>query len=146
MRFVYLVDNSASRRVRTNPEVEHAFLRLLDEGSLGSCLPQLLEQGYSARNLAEHDAIVTDNLYGKVFLAPLPQIAEIAIGLQRKLFAAHRGRDVGVSDLQIAATALCHSDDRQLVTVVHYDRDFDALAAVEPRLSTRWIVPRGSAD
>jgi hypothetical protein len=28
--------------------------------------------------------------------------------------------------------------------VVHYDSDFDALAAVEPQLLAQWIVPRGT--
>jgi len=51
---------------------------------------------------------------------------------------------VGVADLQIAATAWCHSDNRQRIVVVHYDKGFDVLAAIEPTLLTQWIVPQGS--
>lgn len=51
---------------------------------------------------------------------------------------------VGMSDLQIAATAIHHSTVERPVVLVHYDRDFDHVVAVEPRLRSRWIVPPGS--
>jgi predicted nucleic acid-binding protein len=139
-----LVDNSALQRVRTSPRVEAAVLALLETGELGSCLPQLLEQGYSARAKAEHRLIVWDNLEGKVFLPPEAPVASLAIELQSKLFAAGQGRAVGVSDLQIAATALHHTTSARTVVIVHYDSDFEALRAVEPRLRTQWIVPKGT--
>jgi predicted nucleic acid-binding protein len=66
--------------------------------------------------------------------------------LQARLFEAGVGRAVGVSDLQIAATAIRHTSERTQVTVIHYDADFDHLVRVEPRLSARWIVPAGSVS
>ncbi|MFJ4165761.1 hypothetical protein ACIPY5_09405 [Microbacterium sp. NPDC089698] len=59
-------------------------------------------------------------------------------------FQAGIGRSVGVSDLQIAATAIRHSHAQQTVTVVHYDADFENVARVAPEFSHRWIVPRGT--
>jgi predicted nucleic acid-binding protein len=41
-------------------------------------------------------------------------------------------------DLLIAAVA-----ERERVTIVHYDADFDTIAAITGP-STRWVAPRGS--
>jgi predicted nucleic acid-binding protein len=144
LNIVHLVDNSALQRARINRPVAYALAALLKHGPFASCLPQLLEQGYSARTAAEHELVVSDNLRRKLFLPPNPQVAEAAMDLQTKLFAEGQGRAVGVSDLHIAATALAHTGPRQQVVVIHYDADFDALARVEPMLVTRWVVPRGS--
>ena len=35
--------------------------------------------------------------------------------------------------------------ERHNVTVLHYDADFDTIAAVTGQL-TEWVVPRGQAD
>lgn len=146
MRLVYLVDNSVIQRVHRSRAVADALLSLLNTGDLAGCLPQALEEGYSARNLAEWEEINDSALRAKVFFAPNPEIAEIARQMQRALFAAGQGRAVGVSDLQIAATAVAYSNARQSVVVVHYDADFETLAALYPTLSTQWIVPRGTVD
>jgi predicted nucleic acid-binding protein len=45
---------------------------------------------------------------------------------------------VRVTDLLIAAAA-----ERQGVPIVHYDRDFDAIASVTGQ-STRWVATQGS--
>lgn len=144
MRLLYLLDNSATQRISRSADVAEAVRRLLDSGVLAGCLPQLLEEGYSARSASDHATILSLNAEAKVFLPPVPAVAERAIELQRRLFAAGQGRAVGVSDLQIAATALVHSDQHQQVIVVHYDSDFEHLAEVEPELRTRWIVPRST--
>lgn len=80
-----------------------------------------------------------------MFLAPVPAVAEIAIALQAALFAAGQGRVVGVSDQQIAATAIHYATSLdQQGAVVHYEADFDHLAAWTTGLDARWIVPRGT--
>ncbi|MGX1933854.1 PIN domain-containing protein [Microbacterium resistens] len=146
MRHVFLVDNSVLQRVHRSPAVADALIELLSYGDLGGCLPQRLEEGYSARSAREHDAIMAASDRARIFLTPDERVAEIAIDLQRRLFHAGIGRAAGVSDLQIAATAIRHSADRQRVVVVHYDADFDSIAQVAPELEHRWIVPRGSVD
>lgn len=82
----------------------------------------------------------------KIFLEPDAEVARLAVDLQRRLFMAGRARSVGVSDLQIAATALRYSTDGRRVSVVHYDADFESIAAIEPAFVHRWVVSRGSVD
>lgn len=142
---LFLVDNSVIQRL-SQPSVRAAWDRLLADGDIATCLPTTLEAGYSARNSADHDRIIAFETGGaKVFLPPVPAVADVAVQLQTRLFAAGQGRAVGVGDLQIAATAIHYSTslDRP-VTVVHYDTDFDHLARVARELDARWIVPRGS--
>lgn len=146
MNQLYLVDNSALQRIHRSDAVAEALIDLLVTGQLASCLPQLLEEGYSARNAEEHRKLIDASAKAKIFLEPDAEIARLAVELQRRLFTAGRGRAVGVSDLQIAATALRHTAANQRVSVVHYDADFENIAAIEPTFSHRWIVPRGSVD
>lgn len=142
MRVLYLLDNSATQRISRSAEVAAAVGALLDSGVLASCLPQLLEEGYSARSASDHATILDLNARAKVFLPPVSEVADRALDLQRGLFAAGKGRAVGVSDLQIAATALVHSGRSQQVIVVHHDSDFDHVAEIEPEFRAHWIVPR----
>lgn len=144
MTTIYLLDNSVVQRMQ-QPSVRSAVFLLSEEGAIGSCLPILLEQGVSTRNIAEHDALLRRVRTGMVVLPPEGSILDIALDIQSRLVRAGKGRAVGVSDLQIAATAIHHSTDEHPVVLVHYDRDFDHVAAVEPRLRSRWIVPAGSA-
>ncbi|MDR1791327.1 MAG: hypothetical protein LBR20_06705 [Propionibacteriaceae bacterium] len=139
------MDNSVT--ARSGLEQVRAALDALNEqgDAIASCLPQVLEEGFSARNADEHKTIVEWNSTAKEFLAPNSRVAEEAMRIQTALFATGMGRAAGVSDIQIAATALAYSGDTQTVTVVHYDHDFDLIAQVVPELHTRWIVSRGSA-
>ena len=146
MRTFYLVDNSAIQRIHRSPLVAQAMFSLLETGDLASCLPQLLEEGYSARNLGEWEKIFMASGRAKIFLPPNAEVARIAIAMQKALFVAGKGRAVGVSDLQIAATAVLASNERQRVIVIHYDADFDYLAQVYSDFHAQWIVPRGAVD
>lgn len=146
MNVIYLVDNSVAQRVHRAPEVARALGDLLHDGELGSCLPQLLEEGYSARQADEQERILRAGREAKVFLDPNESVAALALDLQTRLFRAGMGRAVGVSDLQIAATAMVHTNDQQSVTVIHYDADFEHVAEVASEFQHRWIVPRGSVD
>lgn len=142
---VYLVDNSAIQRLSREP-VRAAWDLLVRHGDIATCLPIALEAGFSARNAADHARIIGfETGRAKLMLPPAPEISTISFQLQADLFARGQGRAAGVSDLQIAATALHHAKVLgRTVTIVHYDSDFDALASVAPKLSTQWIVPRGS--
>ena len=144
MRRILLVDNSALQRLHRSPQVASAFVEILEHGELGGCLPQILEEGYSARSADDHRALVDASARARIFLPPDERVATLAIDLQRRLFEAGIGRSVGVSDLQIAATAIRHSHAQQTITVVHYDAAFENLARVAPKFSHSWIVPRGS--
>ncbi len=137
------MDNSVLQRMHRSPEVFDAWSQLGLTGGLATCVRLLLELGFSARSHAEHRVLVEEALAASEFLAP-DGVGEVAVDLQRRLFEAGMGRAVGVSDLQIAATALCASTKDVRVVVVHYDRDFDLVASVEKALQCQWIVPAGS--
>lgn len=138
-----LVDNSVAQRMSRSGAIQEAYRRLVQTYTVASCLPQILEEGYSARK-RDYQSIMQFNLTAKVFLPPVPEIAVAAMDLQREFVAAGRGREIGVTDLQIAATALHYSTAEREVRVVHYDADFEAASEVLPELTTQWIVPRGS--
>ena len=61
-----------------------------------------------------------------------------AFEVQGQLWHTGRVRAVGFPDLLIAAVA-----EREQVTILHYDGDFDMIAEVTAQPS-RWVVPRGS--
>ena len=61
-----------------------------------------------------------------------------ALQVQAALADAGRWRAVGLADLVTAAVA-----ERHRVTVLHYDGDFDSVAAVTGQ-ATEWVVPAGS--
>jgi hypothetical protein len=58
--------------------------------------------------------------------------------VQRELVRRGQHRGSGVPDLLIAATAEVHG-----AVVVHYDRDFDTIAAMTGQ-PVEWIVSAGS--
>lgn len=64
------------------------------------------------------------------------RVFEVQCLLASQLHVEHRS--VKLNDLLVAATA-----ELAGLTVVHYDQDFDAIAAVTGQ-SARWIAPRGS--
>ncbi len=144
MRPRLLVDNSVIQRL-AKPGIRQAWQRLIERGEIATCLPSLLEAGYSARSADTHSALLDLEQHGKVMLPPEPGIVPIAIGIQSALFAAGKGRSAGVSDIQIAATAIHHSTPTSPVIVVHYDADFDHILSVAPQLQAEWVVPRGTA-
>lgn len=146
MRNLYLLDSSVIQRIHRSLAVKDATLALLSDGLFASCLPQVLEEGFSARNHKEWEQIMSASRAAKVFLDPIPDVAEHAQHIQGQMFTMGIGRAAGVSDIQIAATALAHTTADQRVTIVHYDSDFDAISRAAPQLRTRWIVPRGSVD
>jgi predicted nucleic acid-binding protein len=135
---LYLLDKSALARVVRQATVQAALERLDDIGVLATSAVVDLEVGYSARNLAEFDSIAADRaaLYQEL---PLTRaVTDRARAVQRELVRLGQHRGPGVSDLLIAATAEIYS-----AVVVHYDRDFDAIAAVTGQ-PVEWIVPAGS--
>lgn len=58
--------------------------------------------------------------------------------MQAALWRAGRVRAVGFPDLLIAAVA-----EREQVTILHYDSDYDLVAEVTSQ-PMQWVVPRGT--
>jgi predicted nucleic acid-binding protein len=70
-----------------------------------------------------------------------PVSQPVASDLQGALWRDGLVRAVGVFDTLTAAVALQHG-----ATVIHYDRDFEHLAAVCPEFRQEWAVPPGTVD
>ena len=122
-----------------NQAVKDRLAELIADHSLFTCPPQALEFGFSARTAVDHEAA---RRYLAAFTpAPLhPDISE-CLDLQRRLWEAGHVRAAGATDTHIAAFALANR-----LTVLHYDRDFEHLAAAEPALRQEWVAPAGSID
>ena len=134
----YLVDKSALARwpkVTVAPVLDE----LSDRGLLAVCGAVEIEVVHSARTAKEAQR-ARWLLRGFDWLAMPDEIWDRAIDVQVQ--ALHKGnhRALSMADLLIAATAQRHG-----ATVLHYDGDFDMIAAITGQ-PTMWVVPAGSAD
>lgn len=137
----WVLDNSVLQRMPRTIEIANAVASLLDGGH-ELCWTQVLalEAGFSVRSAAEHDRLLAA-LQGFALLPLDPRVGETALELQRRLWAAGRGRAVGARDLLTAGSAVVHS-----AGILHYDSDFEMLSEVDDRVRQRWVVPRGTVD
>lgn len=132
----YLIDKSALARIQ-NPAVERRLAPVIESGEAATCAIVDLEILYSTRNRQEHTRVRTRRAlaYRKIELTEA--IFKRAMDVQELL--AGRGRHrLPIPDLIIAAAA-----ETAGMTVLHYDADFDTIAAVT-RQNVEWVVPRGS--
>jgi predicted nucleic acid-binding protein len=138
---VQLLDNSAWSRLLGGgiPQGRReAVIELMLERKLGTCLPFLLEAGYSARSGRDRKEMMAR-------LEQLPrvpvdaEVERLALEAQRELAEVGHHR-LAPSDLVIAACA-----HRARADVLHYDHDFDLIAA-HTRLGFEsvWLVEPGS--
>jgi predicted nucleic acid-binding protein len=135
-----LLDNSAFARLAAPALEQGRALEIADaieQRRVGTCLPFLLEAGYSARSAADHDELLRE-----LMALPMLQIdAEVesrALDAQRQLARAGHHRLPPV-DLMIAALA-----DRNGVGVLHYDRDYDTIVAkTDLQFASVWLAARG---
>jgi hypothetical protein len=138
---VQLLDNSAWSRLLGGGVPRgrrEAVIELMLERKLGTCLPFLLEAGYSARSGGDRKEMMAR-------LEQLPQVpvdAEVerlALEAQRALAEVGHHR-LAPSDIVIAACA-----HRAGADVLHYDRDFDLIAA-HTRLGFEsvWLAESGT--
>lgn len=137
-----LLDNSAWSRVvagtlprdRADAVSEWAGAR-----ELATCLPFLLEAGYSAKAATDHRAMMDDFdlLYPRVKLTVATE--ERVVRAQGELAARGHHR-LSPIDLMIAACA--HEAG---YGVLHYDRDYDRIAELTSlRFESVWVAPAGS--
>ena len=132
----YLIDKSALARMQ-HPVVEARLAPIIESGEASTCSIVDLEVLYSTRNRDEHARVRARRsfAYRKVDLTEA--VFSRAIDVQGLL--AGRGRHrLPIPDLIIAAAA-----EAARMTVLHYDADFDAIAAVTGQ-DMEWVVPRGS--
>jgi predicted nucleic acid-binding protein len=120
-------------------EASDAVAGWLEARELATCLPFLLEAGYSATAAADHRSMMEDFglLYPRVELTAATE--ELAMRAQAEL--ATRGHHrMSPIDLMIAACA--HEAG---YGVLHYDRDYDRIAELTSlRFESVWVAPSGS--
>jgi predicted nucleic acid-binding protein len=137
MALTHLVDTSVLTRL-SRPEVRAAIESKVERGELARAGISDLEVGYSARSAAEWDRLA-QALQLFALVETTAEHVRRAKQVQRLLAAKHqRGRKV--PDLLIAAAA-----EAEGLTVLHYDADFDRIAAVTGQRS-EWVAPAGSID
>ncbi len=105
-------------------------------GQLATCAILDLELLYSSRNLRDYQETLEER--GSLDAAPItPEVLSKAIDLQHQL--ARRGEHrLPIPDLIISAAAQMAG-----LTVLHYDEDFERIAAVGGALH-EWVVPPGT--
>jgi predicted nucleic acid-binding protein len=134
---LFLADTSAFTAARRLPTAEARLRSLAADGTLATFITIDLELGYSARDPREHQGIyrIRSQL---VQLACVDEIALRARRVQAMLAERSQHRAAGVMDLLTAAAA-----EHYGASVLHYDADFDHIAAVTGQ-QVDWITPRGS--
>jgi predicted nucleic acid-binding protein len=138
---MFLLDNSAWTRFWAPSLSEDRISWLaeyVEHRALATCLPFLLEAGYSARSLSDHEQVTAR-------LAQLPRIPMsediegLALDAQRDLARVGHHR-VSPTDLIIAACAHVAG-----AGILHYDRDFDRIGEhTRLRFHSEWLAPAGT--
>lgn len=132
----YLIDKSALARM-AHPRVQARLTPVIETGQAVTCAIIDLEVLYSTRNEEEHARARARRTLAYRHVPLTEAIFQRAITVQGMLArrAQHR---VPIADLIIAAAA-----EASHLTVLHYDADFDTIAAVTGQ-ETEWVAPRGS--
>lgn len=133
----YIADTSALARLH-HPVVAAVLVPLIEAGVVATCGVIEFELGWAARSSAEFDELRADRVAGYEWLATHDEDWRRALDVQASLWRGGRMRAVGFPDLLVAAVA-----ERERVTVLHYDGDYDFIAQVTSQ-SVQWVVPRGT--
>jgi predicted nucleic acid-binding protein len=135
----YLADTSALGRLR-HPAVDKRLSPLIEAGLVATCGVVELEVLGTARTRREYDAVAATRAVAYEWLPCNDDEWKRALDIQQELSRRGRLRGVKLPDLLVAATA-----ERNDVTVLHYDHDFDLIADVTGQ-NVEWIVPRGRSS
>ncbi|MEU4385792.1 PIN domain nuclease [Promicromonospora sp. NPDC023805] len=134
----YLIDKSAFARY-SKPAARAVLQPLQQAGHLAICGAVELEIMHSARSKGDAERI-RDGLRGFDWLPTPDEVWDRAAEVQSLLVGAGNWRALSVADLVIAAVA-----ERHGATVLHYDGDYDMIAAVTGQ-PTQWVLPPSSGD
>jgi predicted nucleic acid-binding protein len=137
MALTHLLDTSVLTRLR-EPAVREAIDSMAQRGELARAGICDLEIGFSARNAAEWDRLA--DAVNAFELVETDAVHVRRAGQVQRLLASKHQRGRKVPDLLVAAAA-----ETRGLTVLHYDTDFDMIAAVTGQ-ACRWVVPAGSID
>jgi len=133
----HLADTSALARLRHEP-VAAVLGPMIEAGLIATCGVIEFELGWAARSSSEFDELRADRDAGYEWLPAQNEDWRRALDVQADLWRSGQIRAVGFPDLLIAAVA-----ERERVTVLHYDSDYDLIAKVTAQ-PVQWVVPRGT--
>ena len=137
MALTFLVDTSVLKRLG-RPEVRAVVEPLAAAGRLGRPAICDLEVGFSARTADEWDRLI--EALGAFDPVETTSAHVRRAGQVQRLLAQRSQRGRKIPDLLVAAAA-----EALDIAVLHYDGDFDLIAAVTGQPCT-WVVPAGSID
>jgi predicted nucleic acid-binding protein len=136
-----LLDNSAWTHIvngALDDECAETVADWIEQRYLGTCLPFILEAGYSARSAVNHHQIMSD-------FADLPTVTitadveRLALQAQRELAQIGHHR---LAPMDVMTAACAHEAE---AGVLHYDGDYDILAEKTSLVfESEWLAPRGS--
>ncbi|HEV2377000.1 MAG TPA: PIN domain nuclease [Streptosporangiaceae bacterium] len=133
----YLADTSALARLR-HQSVAAVLGPLIEAGLVATCGVIEFELGWATRTPDEFGQLRADRDAGYEWLATHDEDWRRALDVQGALWRRGQVRAVGFPDLLVAAVA-----ERERVTVLHYDADYDLIADITGQ-PMRWVVPRGA--
>ena len=116
----------------------YAGLYALPAGLDATCGVIEFELGWATRSGAGFDLVRADRDEGYEWLATHDEDWHRALNVQGALWRSGHVRAVGFPGLLIAAVA-----EREQVTLLHYDSDYDLIAQVTTQ-PMQWAVPRGT--
>lgn len=136
-----LLDNSAWARIvggALGDERAATVASWTEQRKLATCLPFLLEAGYSAQSATHHMTMMAD--FALLPHVPItPAVEERARQAQRELAAVGHHR---LAPLDVMIAACAHETS---AGVLHYDRDYDILATrTTLDFNSEWVAPTGS--
>jgi len=132
----YLVDKSALERMPL-PAVLERLGPVIESGAAATCSIIDLEVLFSARNRNDYERIRERRRLAYTQVPLTQDVFDGALSIQAELAKVGRHR-LAIPHLIIAAAAAADG-----LTVLHYDADFDRIAAVTGQ-PVEWVVPRGS--
>jgi predicted nucleic acid-binding protein len=137
----FLIDNSAWVRLADNalnPKRRNEVADFLEAGELATCVPFLLEAGYSARSARDYDELLGE-LRALPHLAIDADVEELALDTHQQLARVGHHR---LPPVDILVAAIAHRHD---VGVLHYDRDYDVIGSkTSLDFESVWLARRGT--
>jgi predicted nucleic acid-binding protein len=138
---VLLLDNSAWSRIVLgvlDDDRTEVVAGWIEQRQIATCLPFLLEAGYSARSAVDHQTTMAElNLLPRIHVTP--EIENLTLQAQRELALVGHHR---IAPIDVLIAACAHEAG---VGVLHYDRDYDLFAKhTSLEFESEWLAPAGT--
>ena len=137
MALTHLLDTSVLTRLARTP-IREVVEPIASDGRAARAGITDLEIGFSAQNAQEWDTLTQS-------LSELELVETTAGHMRRARQTQRLLADRGLQGRKIPDLLIAAAAEQEQLTLLHYDSDFDHIAAVTG-LRCEWVVPRGSVD